>query len=103
MKSVHEMTADEIHEARTNGTPYYGTVMVRRSVDSSPFVEDGKPLIYSDVEDFCPFTLLCTIAKMRQQGWWEVPDNRYMRAGKHPKPAADRADMQLIRMNERQP
>lgn len=61
MKSVSEMTADEIAAARKSGATVYGARLGKLS-------ETGRP-IYSDIEDFNPAALQAQIASMRQRGW----------------------------------
>lgn len=78
MKSITEMTADEMKAARESGQRKYGTTMF---LDRGP----SHNVRTSDIEDYDPEALLKTIAKMKQQGWREVPNNRYIVAGLHPK------------------
>ncbi len=90
MKSIHEMTGAEMEAARKAKTPYYGTEMYR-------YLDTGKTIL-SDVEDYCPFTLRKRIADMKNRGWREVPNNRYIVKGMHPETACNKADANFAKM-----
>ena len=95
MKSIHEMTSVEIHANKLAGVPVYGTVMYRPSL-----TEGVSGSVYSDLENFCPETLMGTILAMRGQGWRQVLPNRYTDAGMHPQLAAEPAEERELRSHQ---